>query len=145
LARDRVERGRAAKAGGAWILHALTRDRPLDYFVLFSSVSALIGNPRQGNYVAANAFLDALAEHRAARGLAGTSIHWGVLGEIGMAADESVRAYLESLGLHPMPPATALAALARVLRIRPPQIGIIDVSWPTLGRAAPQPGGSPRP
>jgi acyl transferase domain-containing protein/acyl carrier protein len=144
LDRERIARVMAPKAGGAWILHTLTRDRTLDYFVLFSSVSALIGNPRQGNYVAANAFLDALAEHRAAQGLAGMSVHWGVLGEIGMAGDESVRAYLESLGLHAMPPASALAALKRVLRIPTPQIGIIDVSWPTLGRAAPHLGRSPR-
>nr|APZ78702.1 polyketide synthase [Hyalangium minutum] len=141
---ERLQRVMAPKAGGAWILHELTQDRPLDFFVLFSSVAALIGNPRQGNYVAANTFLDALAEHRAARGLAATSIHWGVLGEIGMAQEEAVRAYLESLGLHAMPPASVLAALKRVLRIRTPQIGIFDVSWPKLGRAAPNLGRTAR-
>ncbi|WP_245768513.1 type I polyketide synthase [Stigmatella aurantiaca] len=144
LGHERIQRVMAPKAGGAWILHELTQDRPLDFFVLFSSVAALIGNPRQGNYVAANSFLDALAEHRAARGLAATSIHWGVLGEIGMAQEEAVRAYLESLGLHAMPPASVLAALKRVLRIRPPQIGIFDVNWPQLGRAAPNLGRTPR-
>jgi acyl transferase domain-containing protein/NAD(P)-dependent dehydrogenase (short-subunit alcohol dehydrogenase family)/acyl carrier protein len=141
---ERIGRVMAPKAGGAWILHQLTKDRPLDHFVLFSSVSSLIGNPRQGNYVAANAFLDALAEHRAARGLSGTSIQWGVLGGTGMAADESVRAYLESLGLHAMPASATLAALKRVLRLRAPQIGIIDVTWPTLGQAAPHLARSPR-
>jgi acyl carrier protein len=134
---ERIRRVMAPKAGGAWVLHELTREQPLEYFVLFSSVSALIGNPRQGNYVAANAFLDALAEFRAARGRAGTSVHWGVLGEFGMAGDETVRAYLESLGLHAMAPADALAALKRVLRFRAPQAGIADVSWPTLAKAAP--------
>jgi acyl carrier protein len=54
-----------------------------------------------------------------------------------MAGDESVRAYLESLGLHAMPPASALAAFKRVLRLRTPQAGILDVSWPVLGQAAP--------
>jgi acyl transferase domain-containing protein/NAD(P)-dependent dehydrogenase (short-subunit alcohol dehydrogenase family)/acyl carrier protein len=140
----RIGRVMAPKARGAWILHELTKDRALDHFVLFSSVSALIGNPRQGNYVAANTFLDALAEHRAARGLSGTSIHWGVLGGTGMAADESVRAYLESLGLHAMPASATLAALKRALRLRAPQIGILDVTWATLGQAAPHLGRSPR-
>nr|APZ78832.1 polyketide synthase [Stigmatella aurantiaca Sg a15] len=140
LGLERIQRVMVPKAGGAWVLHELTQDRPLDFFVLFSSVAALIGNPRQGNYVAANSLLDALAEHRAARGLAATSIHWGVLGEIGMAQDEAVRAYLESLGLHAMPPASVLAALKRVLRVRTPQIGIFDVNWSKLGRAAPNLG-----
>ena len=52
-----------------------------------------------------------------------------------MAGDQSVRAYLESLGLRAMPPASALAALGRVLRVRTHEIGIMDVAWPTLGRA----------
>nr|APZ78844.1 polyketide synthase [Stigmatella aurantiaca] len=137
---ERIQRVMSPKAGGAWILHELTQDRPLDFFVLFSSVAALIGNPRQGNYVAANSFLDALAEHRAAQGLAAASIHWGVFGESGMAQGEAVRAYLESLGLHAMPPASVLGALKQVLRLRAPQIGIFDISWPKLGRAAPNLG-----
>src|SRR6185436_14828964 len=87
LNESRIERVMTPKAGGALVLHELTKDRPLDHFVLFSSVSALIGNPKQGNYVAANAVLDALADARAARGLAATSIHWGVLDELGMTKD----------------------------------------------------------
>ncbi|WAM23066.1 type I polyketide synthase [Myxococcus sp. NMCA1] len=141
---ERIQRVMAPKAGGAWTLHELTQDRQLDLFVLFSSVAALIGNPRQGNYVAANSFLDALAEHRAARGLAAISIHWGVLGEFGMAQDEAVRTYLESLGLNPMAPATVLTALKRVLRLRTPQLGLFDVQWSKLGRAAPHLGKSAR-
>ncbi|XXF74926.1 SDR family NAD(P)-dependent oxidoreductase [Myxococcaceae bacterium GXIMD 01537] len=141
---ERIQRVMTPKAGGAWILHELTQSRELDFFVLFSSVAALIGNPRQGNYVAANSFLDALAEHRAARGLAAISIHWGVLGEFGMAQDEAVRSYLESLGLHAMPPATVLTALKRVLRLRTPQAGIFDVTWSKLGRSAPHLGRSAR-
>ncbi len=144
LGLERIQRVMGPKAGGAWVLHELTQDRPLDHFVLFSSVAALIGNPRQGNYVAANSYLDALAEHRAARGLAAISIHWGVLGEFGMAQDEAVRTYLESLGLNPMAPATVLTALKRVLRLRTPQLGLFDVQWSKLGRAAPHLGKSAR-
>ena len=76
----------APKLAGAWNLHRLTYNKPLTYFVLFSSVASLLGSPGQGNYAAANAFLDELAHYRHAQGLAGQSINWGPWAEVGMAA-----------------------------------------------------------
>src|SRR5262249_42606406 len=76
LARARLAKSLAPKAIGAWNLHLATRDLKLEFFVLFSSVSAVVANPGQGNYVAANAFLDALATWRRKEGLPALSVNW---------------------------------------------------------------------
>ena len=83
--------GLAAKVDGAWRLHQLFAGSPLDCFVLFSSTSALLNSPLLGGYAAGNAFLDALAHHRRARGLHALSINWGTWGEVGMAVEAKSR------------------------------------------------------
>ncbi|MGO8938945.1 MAG: SDR family NAD(P)-dependent oxidoreductase [Mycobacterium sp.] len=78
LTPERVDAVLRAKVDGAWHLHELTRDLDLSAFVMFSSMAGIVGSPGQGNYAAANSFLDGLAAYRRARGLAGLSVAWGM-------------------------------------------------------------------
>ncbi|MEU1088632.1 SDR family NAD(P)-dependent oxidoreductase [Streptomyces sp. NPDC005892] len=78
LTPDRLDTVLRPKADAAWNLHVLTRDAPLSAFVVFSSAAGVLGVPGQGNYAAANTFLDALVAYRRAHGLVGTSLAWGL-------------------------------------------------------------------
>jgi acyl transferase domain-containing protein len=121
-----------AKVLGAQHLDELTRDQDLDAFVLFSSVSALLGNPGQANYAAANAFLDGLAARRRASGLAATSIAWGPWAEGGMATAEVTGRRLRRGGVTALPPELAVVALERALGRGDPEVVIADIDWDRL-------------
>ncbi|MGH3375519.1 MAG: type I polyketide synthase, partial [Actinoallomurus sp.] len=127
LTPDRFEAVFRAKVTSALLLDELTRDLDLSVFVLFSSASAAVGNPGQGNYSAANAMLDALAERRRAAGLPGTSIAWGAWGGDGMASDTRAAAVARRTGVRPLDPDLAVLAMRRtVLRAEPTAV-IADV------------------
>lgn len=130
LNEERFEAVLAPKILGAWNLHQMTVDMPLDFFVLFSSVSAYIGNPRQANYVAANAFLDGLAYHRRSCGLVGMSVNWGSISKVGaVARNPKVEQYLQQLGLQGLDPEAASHAMGQVMKRNPIQMSIMDMNW----------------
>ncbi|MGQ5668722.1 beta-ketoacyl reductase, partial [Streptomyces sp. ECR2.10] len=117
------------KALGALHLDELTRDRDLDAFVLFSSFAGSVGSAGQGNYAAANAFLDALAERRRAVGLTATSIAWGPWADGGMADDTDSVARMRRGGVLPLTGDTALGVLARAAAHPAPSVTVADLDW----------------
>jgi NAD(P)-dependent dehydrogenase (short-subunit alcohol dehydrogenase family)/acyl carrier protein len=135
-----------AKAAGASHLEAALGETPLDAFVLFSAFSSLLPAPRQGNYAAANAFLDALAWRRRARGRAALSVSWGPWSEIGFAAtDYGRRAHsrLDSIGITRFSPDTGIAVLERALADGRTHLGAMVVDWSRLFTADPAAALSP--
>ncbi|WP_441005752.1 type I polyketide synthase, partial [Streptomyces malaysiensis] len=126
---ERLERVVRAKATSARNLHELTRDLDLSAFVLFSSFAGSVGAAGQGNYAAANAYLDALAELRRAEGLPATSIAWGPWAEGGMAADEALERRMRRDGVPPMAPESALTALRQALELDDTAVTVADIDW----------------
>lgn len=118
----------APKVQGGWYLHTLTQDRPLDFFILFSSIASLLGSAGQANHAAANAFLDGLAHQRAAAGLTGLSINWGGWSEIGAIMQMSQH-WVEMDGMGLIAPAQGVAVFNLLARQAARQVGVMPVNW----------------
>ena len=129
---DSFERVSKAKVDGAWNLHEATKDMSLDFFVLFSSISSLLGSLGQVNYAAANSFLDALAHYREARSLPGVSIHWGPWSEVGMAAELEKKHRETAPELKYLNPGTGVQILDSIKAVRG-KLGVFDIEWEKLG------------
>jgi phthiocerol/phenolphthiocerol synthesis type-I polyketide synthase D len=142
----RFEVGGAAKSSGAWNLHELLADTALDHFVLFSSMASLVTMPGQGNYAAANASLDALAHMRRAEGKAALSINWGPwsgAGHASTAYGRRAHEALAALGIAPLDPEAALAALQFLMERNVTQTGVTQVDWQKLFENDPPAAQSP--
>ena len=135
---ERFDRTLAAKAAGAWNLHLETAGDELEFFVLFSSIAGLFGNAQQGNYAAANAFLDALAHHRRALGLPALSINWGVLSGTGyVSRHDELGPFLARQGYLSFTLEQALETFSVLLREDRPQLMASRIDWGRLAVSAP--------
>ncbi|RCG28777.1 SDR family NAD(P)-dependent oxidoreductase [Streptomyces diacarni] len=138
LTAEQVDRVLAPKADAAWHLHELTRDMDLSAFVLFSSAGPLLGGQGQGNYAAANAAMDALAQARRSAGLPAHSLAWG-LWKRGMAealndsgGEHLARQIRARLGLSPIEPDTGMQMLDDALSTGEPMLMTALLDTPAL-------------
>ncbi|MCW5744746.1 MAG: SDR family NAD(P)-dependent oxidoreductase [Alphaproteobacteria bacterium] len=148
LARD-LDRGRMEavlrpKVAGAYHLDRLTRRFDLDCFVLFSSATVLVGNPGQANYVAANAYLEGLAQRRRAEGLPALAVSWGAIGDVGyLARNAAVNKVLaQRLGGAALSAGEALAGLDALLslgnrEVHEAALGYARMDWALIRKELP--------
>jgi phthiocerol/phenolphthiocerol synthesis type-I polyketide synthase C len=127
------------KIGGAIALDRLTRDDPIELFLMFSSATTLLGAPGQGVYVAANLALEALARHRQAQGRAALTVAWGPIEDTGYLADrpETRDALARRLGAKPMRAAQALAGLPAIADSGIAVAAFAETSWNEARRFLP--------
>ena len=126
---QRFQQVMAPKMNGAWNLHVATQHLPLDFFVCFSSAATLLGSPGQGNYAAANAFLDALMQERQRSGLPGLSVNWGAW-SVGMA-EQMGQERLAERGIGAIAPAQGFQILEDLLDESPSPRSRVSLRNPT--------------
>ncbi|MBV8886874.1 MAG: SDR family NAD(P)-dependent oxidoreductase, partial [Chroococcidiopsidaceae cyanobacterium CP_BM_RX_35] len=117
------------KVLGTWILHQLTQEMKLDFFVGFSSIASVWGSKGQAHYAAANHFIDALVYYRKGLGLPALSVNWGPWAKGGMAASEEAQQWLTRMGVKALLPDEALTALRVLLGGDYPQTTVANVDW----------------
>ena len=139
LDRDQIRRVFAPKILGAQYLHQLTLGKQLEFFILFSSATTLFGNPGQGNYVAANAGLEALAAVRRSLGLPALCVRWGAIDDAGyLARNAKIKEALQGrMGGSPIRSAVALDALEELLLSDRSGLGVLELDWTALKRFLP--------
>ncbi|HJU19597.1 MAG TPA: SDR family NAD(P)-dependent oxidoreductase, partial [Stellaceae bacterium] len=137
--RARAEPVLRAKLGGALALDALTREDPIELFLLFSSATTLLGAPGQGVYVAANLAVEALARQRHAEGRPALAIPWGPIEDAGYLAErpDTRDALARRLGAKPIPAAQALAGLPALIASGRPVAAFAETSWTEARRFLP--------
>jgi acyl transferase domain-containing protein/acyl carrier protein len=139
---SRFETVMAPKVVGAWHLDRLTREQPLDFFVLYSSVASTFGSRGQANHSAANAYLDALSHARRAAGRPALSINWGVWSEVGAAVRHGVDKRVSGQGVGTIDPSRGLMVLEQLMREEATHVTVFPVDWV---RYAEQAGSGPVP
>jgi len=127
--RDELLETLQTKVAASWALHQLTKDRDLDCFMLFSSVSALWGSVELSHYTAGNYFLDMLSQYRSGLGLPSVCIDWGPWDTVGMSAGVDVQTVLHKMGFQLMPPRIALEAMEQACAAKRPLSMIGHIDW----------------
>jgi hypothetical protein len=122
---------------GTWNLHEFTKELPLDMFILFSSAASMLGAPAQGNYAAANAFMDAVAQYRKTLNLPALSINWGHWSEAGMAIklDTHISRRVHERGM--ITPQQGIKILDNLIHLKDSQIGVLPIKWSNIKRQLP--------
>jgi NAD(P)-dependent dehydrogenase (short-subunit alcohol dehydrogenase family)/acyl carrier protein len=117
FSRERLERVLEPKVSGAANLDRLTRDHPLEFFVLYSSATTLVGNPGQSAYVAANGYMEGLARRRRKEGLPGLAIGWGAIEDVGILTrmDNVKDSLANRVGVTPIKARAALDQMGEIL------------------------------
>lgn len=129
LTHDRLHAVLAPKMTGGALLDLLTRERELDLFLAYSSVSARIGNITQAPYAAGNAYLEALARHRRAGALPSATIAWGAIGETGYVARHGMEEAVSRVGLVPVSPREAFGTAGPLLGDGTVTTGVGRFDW----------------
>jgi NADPH:quinone reductase-like Zn-dependent oxidoreductase/acyl carrier protein len=139
LGRDSLQRVLAPKMLGARHLHELTLEMSLDFFVLYSSATTSFGNPGQSSYVAANMYLESLAEYRRRLGLPGLAIAWGPIGDVGVLAEnERIReALMARIGGQLLSSEQALNQLEQLLKADRTGMSVANLDWRRLQKMMP--------
>jgi myxalamid-type polyketide synthase MxaB len=132
---EQLRKPLASKIDGTWNLHAATKERELDFFVMFSSVASVLGSPGQSNYAAGNAFLDSMAAYRRSQNLPAVTINWGPWADSGMAAEAGRDSNVESKGMRLLPSGQALDLMGELVQSNEPQTIVMSVSWIDLLQA----------
>ncbi|MEL7001833.1 MAG: beta-ketoacyl reductase, partial [Bacteroidota bacterium] len=128
----------APKVNGLLNLHFLLEDEDLDFFINFSSVSSLIGNPGQANYVAANAFTENFSNYRRANGKVSTTFNLGPVSGVGaVARNNEVEKLLSTLGIPTITPEEVFEALDKALATKYDQVGVLKLEWAKASQAFP--------
>ncbi|MGA8328516.1 MAG: SDR family NAD(P)-dependent oxidoreductase, partial [Mycobacterium sp.] len=124
----------APKVLGARVLHETFQQHDLEFFVMFGSAGSVIASPGQGNYAAANAFLDAFAHHRQARGLPALTIGWGPW-SVGMVEELKLEKMYAQRGIELITPGSGTRILDRLINQKTANVIAISADWTRARRA----------
>ncbi len=131
----------APKVTGARVLHNAFRGSDLEFFVMFGSAGSVIASPGQGNYAAANAFMDAFAHYRQAQGLPALTIGWGPW-SVGMVEELKLEKIYAHRGIELITPAAGTRILDRLINQKLPNVIAISADWAQARRAGTRRSGS---